>query len=74
MNKQLKVISKLQKCMFRLRCESPTARFFESFQVYVRDIPWLLFDRKSYWHDALDCGRLYCSHCGGKLFNYKNYE
>jgi len=40
----------------------------DSIFTYIKDIYWLFFSRKPYYNDVECCDRLYCSHCGGKLF------
>jgi len=45
-------------------------RKIDSLITYIKDIPWLLFNRKPRWKDAdpEQCERWYCSYCG-KPFN-----
>lgn len=42
---------------------------WDSFVVYFKDIPWLVFNRNPMWNDAENCGRMFCSKCGGNWFN-----
>jgi len=48
---------------------SKTYLWFSSMSEYLKDIPWLLFNRKPYFDDMENCGRLFCSHCGGNWFH-----